>query len=126
MAEGAGAVQPLPATRTERAIAHLRHHLPSEQETIREEIGEAVRDAESIILACTCFPLVSDVVQALNPAIRLLDPGQGVEGLALKGTGEGPNLLTVVLTGEALSPEVVEDRAPILFPGWELEDVVRR
>lgn len=121
---GAASVQGLPATRTEAAIAHLRHHLPEEREAIEHEIGETVRGSDAVLLACTCFPMVGELIQTLNPSIRLLDPGRGVQGLGLKGVGDGPNLLTVVLTGEVMTPASVEAQAPALFPGWDLEKVV--
>jgi hypothetical protein len=50
------------------------------------------------------FPLVGDLVHHLNPDVHLLDPAQGVDGLALEGEGEGPNLLTGALSGETLTP----------------------
>lgn len=124
-ATGARTLLPLPATRTERAIAHLRHDTPEEREAIEAEIGEAVRKTEAIVLACTCFPLVEDLIRHLNPTVRLLDPAEGVDELALEGEGEGPNLLTVGLSGDTLSPDEIRARAPALFPGWELLEVVR-
>ena len=121
---GAGAVLPLPATRTEGAIAHLRHGEPEERRAILEEIGGTVRAADSVVLACTCFPLVADLLRDLNPGVHLLDPAHGVDRLPMEGRRHGPNLLTIALTGEALTPEEVREQAPVLFPGWVLEDVV--
>ncbi|MGW8268576.1 MAG: aspartate/glutamate racemase family protein, partial [Longimicrobiales bacterium] len=121
---GARALLPLPATRTERAIAHLRHDLPEERGVIQAEIGEAVKTADVVVLACTCFPLVGDLIRHLNPTVGLLDPAQGVDGLALGGEGEGPNLLTVALSGGTLTPDEVRTHAPALFPGWELSEIL--
>ena len=85
---------------------------------------EAVQASEAIVLACTCFPLVSDLVRELNPDIALLDPATGVLELDGVADGEGPNRLTVGLTGAALSPDVVQENAESLFPGWELEAIL--
>ena len=121
---GAGSLLPLPATRTERAIAHLLHDTREGRSEIVEEIRESVQASEAIVLACTCFPLVSDLVRELNPDIALLDPANGVLKLDGLAEREGPNRLTVGLTGAALSPDVVQERAESLFPGWELEAVL--
>jgi len=122
---GAATFQPLPATQTERTIAHLEHGTLAGRATVIREIGPEVRAADTVLLACTCFPLVSDLVRELNPGVNLLDPARGVDGLELRAGGEGPNLLTVALTGDALSPEMVAEQAGTLFPGWTLSGVVR-
>ena len=81
--------------------------------------------ADAVVLACTCFPMVGELIREVNPSITLLDPALGVEGLGeLKG-GEGPNRLTVALTGDVLSPQELKVQFPQLFPGWELESVVK-
>lgn len=121
---GARTLLPLPATRTERAIAHLRHDTPEEREAILAEIEGPIRESDAVVLACTCFPLVEGLIRDLRPGVELLDPAGGVDGLPLDGKGEGPNLLRVALTGGALDPEELEARAATLFPGWELEDVL--
>ncbi len=121
---GAGSLLPLPATRTERAIAHLQHKSPGGKKAIVEEIQGAVREAETLVLACTCFPLVENLVRGLNPDIVLLDPAKGVDDLAGLEGREGPNRITVALTGEALTPEALRAQADLLFSGWELEDLL--
>jgi len=124
MERGVGSVLPLPATRTERAIAHLDHESVKGRAAILEEIGPAVKESDSIVLACTCFPLVADLVQELNSSIRLLDPARGVDDLPIAGRGEGRNLLTIGLTEGGPGLEKIRAQAPILFPGWELEGLV--
>jgi len=122
---GAASVEPLAATRTERTIAHLQHRSPEGRRAIRDEIEEGVGEADVVALACTCFPLVGDLIRELNPEIELLDPGAGVDRLALPGDGSGSNRLTVGLTGDVLTPEAVRANASRLFPGWALEAVLR-
>jgi glutamate racemase len=122
---GAASVESLAATRTERTIAHLQHRSPEGRRVIRDEIAERVREADVVALACTCFPLVGDLIRELNPEIELLDPAVGVDRLALQGGGSGPNRLTVGLTGDVLTPESVRANASRIFPGWELEAVLR-
>ncbi len=89
-----------------------------------EEIRGAVQSSEAIVLACTCFPLVGDWVRELNPEIVLLDPAGGVEKLDGLANGEGPNRLTVGLTGSAIDPDVLRESAKSLIPGWEMEGVL--
>lgn len=122
---GASAVLPLAATLTERTIPHLEHESPDGRKTILEEIRETLEKADVVVLACTCFPMVEELIREVNPSITLLDPALGVEGLGeLKG-GEGPNRLTVALTGDVLSPQELQAQFPQLFPGWELEAVLK-
>jgi hypothetical protein len=120
----AGSFFPLPATRTERVIAHLLHETAEGRREIVEEIRGAVQSSEAIVLACTCFPLVGDWVRELNPEIVLLDPAGGVEKLDGLANGEGPNRLTVGLTGSAIDPDVLRESAKSLIPGWEMEGVL--
>jgi len=122
---GASTVLPLPATRTERTVAHLEHGTSEGRRIILEEIRDTVGGAEAVVLACTCFPLAGDLIREANPDVVLLDPGEGAGTLEVKGEGGGPNLLTVALTGDVLSPEILREQAPVLFPGWELESVLR-
>lgn len=121
---GAAAVLPLVATRTERAIAHLEHDSTQGREAIIEEVREAIEGSDAVVLACTCFPMVGDLIREVNPSITLLDPAIGVEGLGKMAGGKGPNRLTVAITGDTLSPEDLRAQFHQLFPGWELEGVV--
>lgn len=122
---GAASLLLLPATRTERVIAHLKHRTREGRETIAEEVSVVISGAGVVVLACTCFPLVGDLLRELNPRVTLLDPALGVDRVSVVGEGAGPNRLTVALTGNALTPEDVRAQAPVLFPGWELESVHR-
>lgn len=123
---GAGAAQvvPLPATRTEGVIAHLRHGTEAGRREIAAEIGETVRGCDAVILACTLFPLIGELIRALSPGCDLLDPGAGVTALLPPGAAPGPNRITVALTGSAFTPAEIRRSAGALFPGWELVEVI--
>jgi len=113
----------LPATRTERLVARLEYTSPRARDEIREEIQASLAGVDAVVLACTCFPLVGDILRELSPGIELLDPAAGVENLPGLESREGPNRLTLALSGEVLTPEELTAQAPELFPGWELEEV---
>ncbi len=120
---GAAEVLPLAATRTEHTIAHLRHTSEAGRREIVEEVGDTVRRADVVVLACTLFPLVGPLLLDINPACLLLDPADGISG-TLKGTSPtGMNWLTLALTGGTLPLEDVRQRAGGLFPGWGIESI---
>ncbi len=122
---GAREVLPLPATATEGEIAHLRHHSREGRDRIRAEIGDTLREADTVVMACTCFPLVADLIEELNPGVRLLDPAEGIETLPGLGGRGGPNRLSLAVTGEVLTPGALLSLAPALLPGWELVEALR-
>lgn len=124
LAAGAARVVPLPATRTEALIARLRYTRPEAPVLIRGEVAKSLSAVDTVVLACTCFPLVADLLQEISPGIGLLDPSEGLAGLSeLPTGGAGPNRLVVALSGDVVSPEDVQERSGDLFPGWELEGV---
>jgi glutamate racemase len=120
---GASSVILLPATRTESRVAHLEFRSDEERADIREEVAGAVSAADSVVLACTCFPLVGDVLRETKRGIRLVDPAEGVGSIPGLEGGTGPNRLTVAVSGEAVSPDRVFTEAHYLFQGWELDRV---
>jgi glutamate racemase len=122
---GAREVIALGATRTERVIAHLRHTSPEGRRIIRDEIGDTLADADAVLLACTCFPLVSDLIDQIRPGILQLDPGPEVCAVAPANGRDGPNCLTLAYTGSAVTHDELEAQAPVLFTGWDRIDVVR-
>jgi len=122
---GSREVSPLGATRTERVIAHLQHTSTEGRRIIRDEIGNTLADADAVLLACTCFPLVSDLIDQIRPGILQLDPGLEVCEVALVNGRGGPNCLTLAYTGNAITQDELEAQAPVLFTGWDRIDVVR-
>jgi glutamate racemase len=121
---GARGLLPLAATLTERVIARLFHESPQGKAGILAECGETLAMADAVVLGCTCFPMASDLIRSVNPEIALLDPAEGISALGEVGRGEGPNRMTVALSGSVLSAAELESYFPTLFPGWELEEVM--
>ena len=121
---GVGEVIPLGATRTERAIAHLVHTSAEGRALIREEIEDSLAGADAVLLACTCFPLIGDLIDAIRPGIRQLDPGLEVRELVPSPGRGGPNQLTLAYTGTAVTADTLRAQAPALFPGWDEITVV--
>jgi glutamate racemase len=120
---GAAEVLPLAATRTEHAIAYLRHTSEEGRREIADEVGDTVRRAHVVVLACTLFPLVGPLLLSINPACRLLDPAAGIAG-ALTGTSPlGTNRLTIALSGRAIPLDDVRRQAGDLFPGWDIASI---
>lgn len=122
---GAERVVPLAATVTERTIAHLHHTTPQGRAMITDEIAATVRDVDVVALACTCFPLIADLIDELAPDCRVLDPSLGVSALPALGSGSGENHLTLVSSGNGPATDELRARAPELFPGWTLASVER-
>jgi glutamate racemase len=121
IAAGALTVRSVAATRTESVIARLDHLSPRGTETIVAEIGDAVRTSDVVVLACTCFPLIVDVIRTLNPGCVVIDPA---EGGALPGylPCGSPNRLTIVVTGNSCIAGV--DSFAALFKGWYVDRVI--
>ena len=119
---GAAAVTRLGATQTERTIAHLQHETRAGRDAIRTEIADGIRASDAVVLACTCFPLIADLIEETNPGIRLLDPGREVRKLLDWPARGGPNHLTLALAGDSIAPKAVQAQA--LFPGWDGVELV--
>jgi glutamate racemase len=117
-------VVPLAATTTERVIAHLEHTRPEGRRAIIAEIGHAVRTCDSVLLACTCFPLIADLIAELNPDCLLLDPAIGISDVLPRPHERSTNRLTIALTGAVLGVDEASRYAHALFPGWEVECIV--
>lgn len=120
---GASAVIPLPATRTERRVAHLDFRSGDGPADIRDEVAETVSAADSVVLACTCFPLVAGILQEVNEGVRLIDPAEGIRSIPGLDGGPGPNRVVVAVSGHTVSTDRVAAQARHLFEGWELVGV---
>lgn len=121
---GAREVVPLAATVTERVVARLQHTSPEGRRAIADETADVIRTCDAVLLACTCFPMAADVLREIHPACLLLDPATGVDQVLPTRAGTGPNRLTIALTGAGPDASSVRDQAPVLFPGWEIDEIV--
>jgi glutamate racemase len=121
---GALEVVPLAATRTECVVANLRHTQHEGQREVAEEIGDAIRSCDAVLLGCTCFPLAADVIRRINPRCVLLDPAVAIDDVLPASRGGGANRLTIAVSGAALSSREVAGVAGTLFPGWVVDEVV--
>ena len=124
-ASGAGEIVRLGATVTERAIARLQYRSADAREAIRDEIAKGLADVDAVLLACTCFPLVSDLVNEISPGILQLDPGQEIRSVTSPLVRGGPNRLTLAFSGDAIQQRELEGQAPRLFPGWDRIEIVK-
>ena len=120
---GAAEVLPLAATRTEHTIAHLRHTSEAGRREIVEEVGDTVRRADVVVLACTLFPLVGPLLLDINPACLLLDPADGISGTLKRDVADGHEPADARVTGGTLPLEDVRQRAGGLFPGWDIDSI---
>ena len=123
MRAGAAEVLPLAATRTERTVAHLRHETEEGRRTIVDEVGDTIRRADVVVLACTLFPLVGPLLLTINPGCLLLDPAAGIAGTLIGTWPAGTNRLTLGLTGRAVPLDDVRRQTGDLFPGWDIESI---
>ena len=119
---GAAEVVRLGATKTERSVASLQHETLAGRELIRDEIGDCISDADTIVLACTCFPLIGDLLGELNPRARLLDPGAEIRDVVDWPERGGPSHLAIAFTGDSITPSKRQVQA--LFPGWDRIEIV--
>ena len=124
-AAGVHDIVPLGATLTERAIARLQYESREAREAIRAEVSAALGEADAVLLACTCFPLVSDLIEEIRPGILQLDPGREIRSVTSPTDRGEPNRLTLAVSGEAISGQEIEARARQLFPGWDEIEVIR-
>lgn len=120
---GAAEVVPLAATQTEHTIAGLRHTSADGRREIADEVGDTVRRADVIVLACTLFPLIGPLLRSINPACRLLDPAAGIAGTLTGTWPAGTNQLTIALSGRAIPLDDVRRQAGDLFPGWDITSI---
>jgi glutamate racemase len=121
---GVASLVRLAATRTERCVAHLQHETAAGRELIRDEISDSIRDSGTVVLACTCFPLVGELIADINPDARLVDPGAETREVADWPEREGPSHLTLAFTGNAITRAELQAQATSLFPGWDEIEIV--
>ena len=91
------------ATELERKIARFGSWEGGTDPTLTRELRRAIDRAEIAILACTCFPMVMEDLEAVFPDVLFLDPGAYSAGLMPGDAGNRDNTLSVRVTGEEVS-----------------------
>ena len=91
------------ATELERKIARFGNWEGEIDATLTGELRRALDRAEIAILACTCFPIVREDLEAVFPDVLFLDPGAYSAGLVPGHAGTGDKTLSVTVTGEEVS-----------------------
>ena len=91
------------ATELERKIARFGDWEGGTDPTLTGELRRAIDRAEIVVLACTCFPMVREDLEAVFPDVWFLDPGAYSTGLLPGDAGTRDNTLSVRVTGEEVS-----------------------
>lgn len=91
------------ATELEQKIARFGTWEGATDPTLTGELRRAIDRAEIAILACTCFPMVREDLEAVFPDVLFLDPGAYSAGLMRGHAGTRDNTLSVTVTGEEVS-----------------------
>jgi glutamate racemase len=120
---GATEVRLLAATQTERMVAHLQHTSREGKRAVVAEISNAIRGSEVVVLGCTCFPLITDLIREINPTCKVIDPADGIDDFRFGRTGCSRHL-TIVVSGPDRIADHVRTCATQLFPRWQIEDVL--
>jgi len=75
--------------------------------TLSDELHQAIRSADVVVLACTCFPLVQDELEALYPEPIFLDPGAYCSSILDSTSQTGEKKLRMDVTGNSVAMEQV-------------------
>lgn len=95
------------ATDLERSIARFESIDSSSTSVFTTELRQAIENTDVAILACTCFPMVKDVLQEQFPDVVFLDPGTYCTSL-LQETVETQNRsLKIKVEGNVVKTERV-------------------
>lgn len=93
------------ATTLERNIARFRLAKNKKDSVLTDGLGKAVGKTDVAVLACTCFPMVRNELEALFPRVLFLDPGAYCAGLLERGVTSQARNLTLRVTGDAVPTE---------------------
>ena len=95
------------ATELERSIARFQPGESSDTSVLTTELRQAIDNTDVAILACTCFPMVKDMLQEQFPGIVFLDPGTYCSGLLQETVNTQDRQLKVKVEGDVVSRERV-------------------
>jgi glutamate racemase len=95
------------ATELERRIARFQPVDSSGTSVLTMELRQAIENTDVAILACTCFPMVKDMLQGQFPGVVFLDPGAYCTGLLQETVKTQDRFLEVQVEGDVVSRERV-------------------
>lgn len=95
-------VKTVAATRLERTIARFERWDVGE-DLFTDALKASLDKTDIAILACTCFPMVKDELEALYPDVVFLDPGAYCSDILKKSVETQSNKLSVEVTGTEVS-----------------------
>ncbi|QDT63591.1 Glutamate racemase 2 [Calycomorphotria hydatis] len=95
------------ATELERAIARFESWETNIDSVITSDLREALSNTDFAVLACTCFPMAESQLRRLFPSVQFLDPGKYCHRLLQGKTHGAQHALTIELTGDVVSKELV-------------------
>jgi glutamate racemase len=104
-------VSTVPATALERRIARFEPWGNADDSVIGPEFRRALEHADVAVLACTCFPMARDRLQAMFPGVLLLDPGAYCAALLPGCVDSRQATLEIRVTGEVVEKQRVVDFA---------------
>ena len=96
-------VHTVAATDLERKIARFETWDGAADSSLTAELGQAIERTDVAVLACTCFPMISDDLEALFPGVLFLDPGAYCAGLVPAHDETNNKTLSISVTGEEIS-----------------------
>lgn len=95
------------ATELERSVARFQPIESKDTSVLTRKLRQAIRNTDVAILACTCFPMVKDMLQEMFPGVVFLDPGTYCTGLLQETVNTQDRRLRISVEGDAVSKERV-------------------
>ncbi len=99
------------ATELERRIARLESWDAQDTAVLTTELREAIAQADIAVLACTCFPMASDKLEAEFPEVVFLDPGEYCASLLQETETKAAQELRLSVTGNIVGTADATDFA---------------
>ncbi len=99
------------ATELERRIARLESWDMQDTSVLSVELKEAIAQTDFAVLACTCFPMASDELEAKFPEVVFLDPGEYCASFLQETETKAAQELRLSVTGNIVSTAEATDFA---------------
>jgi len=104
-------IDTIAATNLERKIARFQRWTSDEDTALTSDLKRAIEQADIVVLACTCFPMVRTELESLYPEVIFLDPGAYCSGILKQSAVAQNRKLTIKVTGTVVSPTRVTEFA---------------